>query len=156
MGIEKVKDGWLYDGLLFVKKKDAEAAMKASEQEQSLPEGFEEDREKKIHLLYDDEDARSFGFFVFQFLKKHKGKKTIKAVAQEIGVSKQTFFKWINGESMPSAKHCRDIKRVMKCGNPELFRALRTNSQAQMAKVLDVEVAEVKVFEKAMTKKISG
>ena len=149
MEIKKTKHGWEYDGVVFTKKSDAIEAKKATEQNKDLPISLQ-DQTKKTTMIYDSEKHTSFGFFVASYIQKTKGKKTILALSNEIGVSKQTFFKWINGECLPSHKHVKNIKKVMKCSDEVLFAALITNLQNHMAKILGTGVKRIEKFYEKM------
>ena len=149
MEIKKVENGWSYDGIIFKKKSDAFAAKKANEESDSLPSFLKAGKPRSI-LIYDSDQPTSFGLFVSEYIAKGKGKRTIQGLSDEIMVSKQTFFKWISGESFPSEKHVAQIKKVMKCSDKALVAALMTNCQFLLARATGTTVSKVERIQKEL------
>lgn len=149
MEVNKVKGGWSYDGIIFKKKADAFAAKEANEKDDSLP-SFLKGNKPRSYMIYDSDQPTSFGLFVSDYITQGKGKRTIQGLSDEIGVSKQTFFKWINGESFPSEKHVAQIKKVMKCSDKVLVAALMTNCQFLLARTTGITVSKVKRIQKEL------
>lgn len=46
---------------------------------------------------------------------------TMEACAREVGVTKQAWFYWENGDTMPSAGLLPGIAEVLQCGIEELY-----------------------------------
>ena len=137
MEIKKVKNGWEYDGLTFKTKKDAIDCLNETKQDSSIPLDLANVGKKKLKTIYDSSNPTSFGKFVSDFIVKTRGTMTIQSLANDIGVSKQAFYGWISGETLPKRKYISQIYKVMDCSQTELKKALKTTFDRQEQVLLE-------------------
>ena len=142
MEIKKTPKGWEYDGLLFTTKKDALECKASTEKDNTLPEDLKMGS-GKVKIIYDSEHHTSFGYFVSQIIINSKGKLTIKSLAEKIGVSKQTFFSWVNGDSLPSAANTEKIRKITRSTKEDIYKALLTNRDKNMARTLGIDLKKI-------------
>lgn len=133
MEIKKTKKGWEYAGIVFADEDSARRVQEATDKDDSLPANFP--KNPQFELKYDGERPTSFGSFVTDHLRRNN--KTIVALADEIGVSRQTLFNWMAGISLPTSKHAASIVAIMGCTALQLIEALEDNFQYPKIKMLE-------------------
>lgn len=107
MEIKKVAGGWEYNGILW---KDYDQLLASIKAEESSP-GTDINSKAKLRFVYDSSQGQDcLGYYVAQYLDKPKT--SITSLAQEIGVSRETIYKWIEG-SQPSAKNIHKVAEVL-------------------------------------------
>ena len=126
MEIKKVRNGWEYDGIVFKTQKDALDCLNETKKDSSIPIDLAKVKQKKLRTIYDSSNPTSFGKFVSDYIIKTRGRITIQSLASEIGVSKQAFYGWISGETLPKKKYISSIYKVMKCSQIDLKKALKS------------------------------
>ena len=67
----------------------------------------------------------------------HLNEMSYQSLANDIGVSKQAFYGWISGETLPKRKYISQIYKVMDCSQTELKKALKTNFDRQEQVLLE-------------------
>lgn len=64
-----------------------------------------------------------FARLLRDFLKQERW--TVDAFAEELGVTRQTIYNWINGERVPPIKRIGDIAAVLKCKPECLLKGIK-------------------------------
>jgi ribosome-binding protein aMBF1 (putative translation factor) len=132
MEIKKTNKGWEYDGILFKDKRSALLTKKASE---GVKSAKKKSTSKDAKLLYDGTRNLSFGKFIEEVLKAQD--KSIVQLAADIGVSKQTLFSWMNGDSIPTLRHLETILDVTQCPVRKIRAALHDNFKMQEIRLFE-------------------
>ncbi len=132
MEIKKTNKGWEYDGILFKDKRSALLTKKASE---GVKSAKKKSTSKDAELLYDGTRNLSFGKFIEEVLKAQD--KSIVQLAADIGVSKQTLFSWMNGDSIPTLRHLETILDVTQCPVRKIRAALHDNFKMQEIRLFE-------------------
>ena len=132
MEIKKTSRGWEYDSIVFTDKRSALLTKKASEaaptsKRSSVPKA------KDLQLVYDSNDDVSFGLFIEKVLKRDDI--SLVDLAAALGVSRQTLFNWMNGDSIPTRRNLESIMAVTCCSLNEVKVALRDNFAMQQQKL---------------------
>ncbi len=132
MEIKKTNKGWEYDGILFKDKRSALLTKKASE---GVKSAKKKSTSKDAKLLYDGTRNLSFGKFIEGVLKAQD--KSIVQLAADFGVSKQTLFSWMNGDSIPTLRHLETILDVTQCPVRKIRAALHDNFKMQEIRLFE-------------------
>lgn len=135
MEIKKTAKGWEYDGIIFADKRSAILTKKANESASSAFNKSSIPKSGDFYLVYDSADEVSFG----QFIEKISNKLNMSLVdlAAAFGVSRQTLFNWMNGNSIPTRKNLESIIQVTRCSLNEIKLALRDNFAIQQKKLFE-------------------
>ena len=68
-------------------------------------------------------DHKTFERLIRDFLKQEQ--QSMEAFAEEIGVTRQTVYNWINGDRVPPIKRIGKIAAVLKCKPECLLKGIK-------------------------------
>ena len=81
---------------------------------------------KIFECQYTKIDARATGEKIASLLNAYEI--SVKELANKLGVSNQSVYKWINGQSLPTLENLFQISRILKIPMDEIVVAANTYS----------------------------
>lgn len=126
-----VKKGkfWVYRGIKFNNKEDAENVKKADAEsnDDDNDKVFEQPIEKtELLLLHEENGPKRIGYYVNEYLDKNG--KNISELSKELGVSRTTLYSWIKSESIPKINQVTSLLKIFKLSEDQFIEAFNLNA----------------------------